>query len=376
MEALNTALLAAQDKSFSRPSPTWTPSSTEPPPSPLEQIKQERDLEEKARKLLVEDGCPPCYPTGLEYPLELDRIPEQHKAIIEYWNELAVKPGLLYAQWLDWVDFRSRQVRIRQQFRRNFQSFQEIVLNRRQRHGLQDDVNLRLNPQEQDQLENWIEFQDFHLMNHESAVQSLDNTREALDAERKKLNPDTECVNMLIRIFESSEKKIQVQGNLLRWIENQRIAFITAQHPNRQSPTVKDKAQSSSSVLGERQRTAQSVLSSIRSEASKTPSSPPPERRRLLRSERNVAGLNENVALQPVTAPLRPNRASRLSRTVPRSSKRMRSAKGSLKPPSTSRPQGRPKAKSRQRDPIQQSAPDGLRRSLRKSKLPDRFRPG
>ena len=61
------------------------------------------------------------------------------------------------------------------------------VHDRRRKHGLEGDVCLRPDPGQQTRLENWIEFQNYHLELHELEERATKDKREKLDAARKRL---------------------------------------------------------------------------------------------------------------------------------------------------------------------------------------------
>lgn len=60
-----------------------------------------RELEKHTRKHLSEDGCPPCYPADLGFPLH--DIPDEYEKIVLDWRSLpGTGPfGELHAQYSD-----------------------------------------------------------------------------------------------------------------------------------------------------------------------------------------------------------------------------------------------------------------------------------
>lgn len=193
-------------------------------------------LEAQSREDLKNDGCTPCYPLYLTVPLR--NVPEKYKAIVSYWESL---PGtgdvVLRAQLADWQEFRSFQGRNRGYYRRRpFNEFVDKVRERRGRHSLEGDTCLRFDVNQQNRLENWTEFQDYHLQLHEG----LEKDREDLEKERedlkrtkdaKKETEDTGfggfgCpVNAYQQRLEYAELKLQRHETLLQWIGQERMAM-------------------------------------------------------------------------------------------------------------------------------------------------------
>ena len=64
-------------------------------------------MEPQARKDLEKEGCPPCYPPDLEYPLR--DVPEKHRGIISYWRSISFGDEVLCRQSSDWKEFRKFQ---------------------------------------------------------------------------------------------------------------------------------------------------------------------------------------------------------------------------------------------------------------------------
>lgn len=210
----------SQHRNFSRHSLTPTPTPTPPPNSEAEDIEETRSHEKRARKALNEDGCPPCYPTDLKFPLQ--KIPEEYRRIVSYWESLtATGYVVLCAQLSDWRDFRGYQGRVRRHYLhgKTFPDFQDKVRDRRRRYGLKGDVSLHLDPRLQNDLENWIEFQNYHLEIHEGLGKKIKVDREKSDAARKKLETgaagltcaeDVEIFNERVNYGESKLSQHQI----------------------------------------------------------------------------------------------------------------------------------------------------------------------
>lgn len=203
-----------------------------PPPDDEADKETSRCLEDQARKDLEEEGCPPCYPADLEFPLQ--DPPDKYQGIISYWESL---PGtgdvVLCAQLSDWKEFRRFQGKIRRHYlqRKAFSYFEDQVRERRRKHKVEGDVRLRPEPGKQSRLESWIEFQDYHLQRHEGIKKDIDNLKTKLDDARKELEyADAASLKRATRDakiyqerLESAERRLGQHKILLRWIEWERI---------------------------------------------------------------------------------------------------------------------------------------------------------
>lgn len=183
-----------------------------PPPDPEEDAEECRILEAQARQDLENDGCPPCYPPELDVPVR--DPPEELRQIIEYWrSRTSGDDVVLCAQRSDWRRFREWQQRVRLRYRnRPFSTFLDNVRERRQRHGLDGDVELLLDWQQQSREQTWIEFQDYHLRLHESQTMERDELRET------RLAP--------LRL-EYAERTLRQHEVLMSWIEQRRVLMKT-----------------------------------------------------------------------------------------------------------------------------------------------------
>ena len=95
------------------------------------------------------------------------------------------------AQFRDWEEFREFQKRVRYDYgtlERPFSEYVDRVRKRRQRHGLEGDVPLRFSLGEKDRkLENWIEFQAFHIrFSIEPLEKKISSQKAAMDSLQKK----------------------------------------------------------------------------------------------------------------------------------------------------------------------------------------------
>ena len=187
-----------------------------------------RSIEAKARKTLVNEGCPPCYPTCLAIPLR--DPPEKYQAIILYWKSF---PGtgdvILQAQLSDWKRFREFQNAVRRYYRhRNFGEFVDQVRECRRRHGLAGNVCVRFDL-EQSRLETWFEFQDWHLQHLEGFEKNRDELRKALDNAREeaKSTSAAEDAEACQQDLEYAEWELERHKTLLHWTEQERLAMGT-----------------------------------------------------------------------------------------------------------------------------------------------------
>lgn len=205
---------------------------------PEEELEEGRILEIEARKELEDDRCPPCYPPDLEFPLR--NPPEEYEAIIEYWMRDDV---VLCGQKVDWEKFRRDQNNVRNR-NRPFSNFVDQVRERRQRHGLSGRVHLSLNRTQQSQLDDWIEFQNYHLIHLEKFEKERDEFKQKLEDERKvagdRTSPRpkfgyTRAETFTMRL-DYAEQKLKSYLVLLDWIEQQRLAM----DPGDLTPIIED----------------------------------------------------------------------------------------------------------------------------------------
>ena len=102
-----------------------------------------------------------------------------------------------------------------------------MIRERRRRPNLEGDVNLQSESSKQSRLENWIEFQDYHLQRHETLEKKLDDLRiTSIETSNKLKNAnaaDFERAALDARICEekpkSAEQRLKQHEILLRWIE-------------------------------------------------------------------------------------------------------------------------------------------------------------
>ena len=190
-------------------------------------------LEAQARPDLERDDCPPCYPPCLDVPVR--NPPEEYRQIIEYWQSFSSTDDVvLCAQRSDWRSFRQSQQRLRLRFRKKpFSTFLDEVRERRQAYGLDGNVYLLLDPQQQSRQQNWIEFQDYHLKIHKRQEKKRDRLQKDLDTTRREAS-DTDMETSehaaqqeraICQRLEYAETTLRWHEVMLFWIEQRRLAM-------------------------------------------------------------------------------------------------------------------------------------------------------
>lgn len=173
---------------------------------------------------------------------------------------------VLRAQLSDWRKFRIFQERVRAYYRNKpFRHFEDVVRERR-RHELCDDVRLLLNSEQQSRLENWIEFQNYHLKRLEQFEEKRDDLKKELDDARKKAD-DAEAVR---RELKNSERDLERHKVLLLWIEQKRrtmeSGYSTSAEEDKDDQDTASKAVRSTCTRDRRTRRpeASAVLSKVK----------------------------------------------------------------------------------------------------------------
>lgn len=228
-------------------------------------------LEAQARQDLDGDGCPPCYPPHLDVPVR--NPPEEYRQIIEYWQSFSSTGDVvLCAQRSDWRRFRESQRRLRYRYRnKSFSVFMDEVRERRRAHGLDDNIHLLLDPQQQSRQQNWIEFQDHHLKLHEwqkkkrdGLQKDLDNTQKgAGDTDMEGSERAAQQERAIHQRLEYAETTLRWHEVILRWIEQWRLAM----DPLPSTPVEKGSGDQSSSSNRQRRserRNTPAVLGKVR----------------------------------------------------------------------------------------------------------------
>ena len=407
-----------QYRNLPQRSPTLTPT---PPPDHELDVAISHEIDNKARKDVEEDGCPPCYPRSLGFPLQ--NIPEEYEGIVSYFNSLPPTGlSVLPAQLSDWRSFRNYQERIRRYRlqRKNFTIYQEEVRDRRRRHGYEANGYPHPDQKQQSRLENWIEFQNYHLAIHERFEENIKNEREKLRAARaRKQSEDAELrdergVKLYGYRLKDNERQLRQHEILLRWVEQQRVVMAAEQttfvddtgcyDDRKQARRVGPKGVTGNLAPGHRKRgrKARSILNPLPSGVSKKH---PPKHRCLRPRNREVPPAAENARAdsssppgsslripnlrekkarrEKDSTPLHPFRPQRVLKTAKKAPTGQPSADVHIRSRSVIRIQAERKqdsadrARNKQQKRMQPSVPSAMKtRSGRLSKRPDLFCPG
>lgn len=356
----------------------------------------------------------------LEFPLQ--NVPDEYEGVIAYWSTHpdTNHPELLHAQLRDWKRFCNFQGKIRRYHlpRETFPIYLEKVGDRRQRHGLEGGACLHPEREQQSGFENWIEYQDYHLEIHEGIEKDIRDDKEKLNHyveihERfeKDIKDDRENLNVSQKQSERadalawnaqnvehveyrlrySEGRSRHHKNLLRWIEQQRMAMAAGQamsvhdngSPSRTSKVELRAVRTSSTPSHQNQ--ARTALNPVRSGvSSKTPRKrrrpqmpqmcdvPPAAEKATVdssapqRSSKRIMDLQEKKPRRAKeSTPLRPFRSQKVSKNghAPR------------KQPTNVNAKPRPTSRSKRRKPMEQLASVVKTRSGRESRRPLRLCP-
>jgi hypothetical protein len=114
----------------------------------------------------------------------VDNVSDEYGALLYYQSLAGTRLVPLKAQLSDWENFCKYQRDVRRYYlrRKTFVAFNEKVRERRRRHGLEGDASLDPDPETQTPLQNWTEFQNFHLELYESLERKTTDDRTVLDA--------------------------------------------------------------------------------------------------------------------------------------------------------------------------------------------------
>lgn len=139
---------------------------------------------------------------------------------------------VLCAPRSDWRIFRESQQKLRDRYRNKpFMLFVDEVRERRRGHGLDENVHLLLNSQQQSRQQNWIEFQDHHLKRHEQQKRKRDGLRKNLDdAQKGAGDTDIEgseraAQHAIQQRLEYAERTLWWHEVILCWIEQRRLTM-------------------------------------------------------------------------------------------------------------------------------------------------------
>ncbi|KAK0928575.1 hypothetical protein LTR29_017356 [Friedmanniomyces endolithicus] len=254
-------------------------SITPPPLIGEEHDEESRLLEARARRDLESEGCAPCYPPHLEVPLR--RPPEKYRQIIEYWQSLgSTDDVVLCAQRSDWRKFRHYQRLQREYYRKKpFGLLEAEIRERRQRNGLDDDVQLLPDTRQHSRQQDWIEFQDFHLEFWERKTKDRQELRDQLE-EARKIAGDRGAGGSgraardaisIPQVLEYADSILRWHDVFLQWIERQRVAM----DPRPQTPVEQSRGDQDTSVSPLRYESSNAPVAVVESPQS-TPESTKP----------------------------------------------------------------------------------------------------
>ena len=109
---------------------------------------------------------------------------------MDYWQrDRSSGRRVFAAQLFEWEKFRTSQQYHRRFYARRdwWHRFQEDLRERRRKFGLGGDLSLREVVAEQSKLDDWMEYQDYHLREYEQLEQSLKKIQEQLPSQRRAL---------------------------------------------------------------------------------------------------------------------------------------------------------------------------------------------
>lgn len=104
------------------------------------------------------------------------------------------------------------------------------VRERRRRHKLDGHVRLRLDPEQQSPLENWVEYQNYHLNRLEQNEKKRDKLKKKLDEAYKNATDtftEDSAPAAFRHLLKATERDLERQKVLLQWIEQERQAMGT-----------------------------------------------------------------------------------------------------------------------------------------------------
>ncbi|KAK5709202.1 hypothetical protein LTR17_019975 [Elasticomyces elasticus] len=194
-----------------------------PPLDPNEYLAAET----AARTELEIDGSIPCYPDNI-FPPDLEHpfreVPEEYRDIIHFWTRSDApgygRPAL--AQLQDWKKWRWTQAHIRRKYEHEaFDHFVDAVRRRRRQFGVTGEVQLKHDVAQQNQLDNFLEYQDFHFSHHLRLQRDLAQQEKDLDDQPQEV--DIYHYRILSR-----KQAIARHEVLLLWIERNRVALSTS----------------------------------------------------------------------------------------------------------------------------------------------------
>ncbi|KAI9675745.1 MAG: hypothetical protein M1817_001112 [Caeruleum heppii] len=167
-----------------------------PDPGDPREITKELEAEREAHQALVDEHGRPCY--SIELGFDVFDDPGQYKDIISYWQEeggltastAPYRRSVFLVQLNRWKKFRQLQQDIRQHYhirRKPFSEYRRKVLERRRRHGLDGDVHLLEDRDQQTELTDWMEYQDVQIRHYERLKKEVEEAQTRLESSQRAL---------------------------------------------------------------------------------------------------------------------------------------------------------------------------------------------
>lgn len=114
----------------------------------------------------------------------------KYKDIISYWKVFHdCEDAPFITQLEDWKSFREWQdtIRAHHESQNSFSDYPREVNEGRRRHNLEGNADIRLDYDQQSGLDNWMEYQHFHLDHCENLEEPLNKAKGELDAAKKEV---------------------------------------------------------------------------------------------------------------------------------------------------------------------------------------------
>ncbi|KAL8646623.1 MAG: hypothetical protein Q9210_006034, partial [Variospora velana] len=151
-------------------------------------LQESLRIEKESYNALVSEGGIPSHPVALGFGI-LEN-PREYKDIISYWKSHSTPGHFVFTSQLKaWRAFRRYQQTVRRYFtqRGRFPDYQQRVLDRRLRHGLEGDVRLLEDQEQQSKLEDWVEYQGAVIQTLESFEKKVEEACQKLESAQRAL---------------------------------------------------------------------------------------------------------------------------------------------------------------------------------------------
>lgn len=151
-------------------------------------IERRVSEEKEAYETLIQDGGQPSHPIELKLS-SVEKL-GKYKDIISYWKVFHdCEDAPFFTQLDDWKSFRKWQdtIRAHHESQNSFADYPREVNEVRRRHNLEGNADIRLDYDQQSGLDNWMEYQHFHLDHCENLEEPLNKAKGELDAAKKEV---------------------------------------------------------------------------------------------------------------------------------------------------------------------------------------------